>query len=172
MQVDTWISLADAAQRSGAVLLLLALANGLPIAAKRVLGTRLARPVDGGFVLRDGQPLFGQAKTWRGLLASVAGTALLAPLLGLPWQAGAAAGAAAMAGDLCSSFVKRRRGLAPSSSVPWLDQLPESVLPVLAVREHARLGWIEALLVVAAFVLLAPPLSRLLFLLRLRDRPY
>src|SRR5262245_45390103 len=38
----------------------------------------------------------------------------------------------AMTGDLISSFVKRRMGLAPSDRVTGVDQIPESVLPLLA----------------------------------------
>jgi len=44
---------------------------GFPILFARPLGARFARPVDGGIVLRDGHPLLGRSKTWRGLAAAV-----------------------------------------------------------------------------------------------------
>ena len=53
------------------VLILIALANGAPVFAKKVLGPLWAWPVDGGRVLRDGQPLFGHSKTIRGIVLAV-----------------------------------------------------------------------------------------------------
>jgi hypothetical protein len=46
------------------------------------------------------------------------------------------------------------------------------VLPVVVLNRMAGLGALEGIAVVAVFVLLAPPVSRLLFRLRLRDRPW
>ena len=45
------------------LMVLLGLANGTPVIAKKILGTILARPLDGGMNLADGQPLFGDSKT-------------------------------------------------------------------------------------------------------------
>jgi CDP-2,3-bis-(O-geranylgeranyl)-sn-glycerol synthase len=81
-------------------------------------------------------------------------------------------GAFAMLGDLVSSFAKRRLGRATSSQALGLDQIPESLFPLLAV--HQRLGlqaWDIALLV-GAFLVLELWLSRLLFRLGLREQPY
>src|ERR1700756_2042826 len=88
-------------------LILIGAANGAPVLFARLLGTRFARPIDGGIVLRDGYPLFGRSKTWRGLVASCILASFAAVLIDLPWQAGALTGASAMAGDCLSSFVKR-----------------------------------------------------------------
>ena len=44
---------------------------------KSVFGTRLNLPVDLGYRLPDGHPLFGRAKTWRGVIGAVAATAVL-----------------------------------------------------------------------------------------------
>jgi hypothetical protein len=41
------------------LLVLLALANGAPLIAKRLFGSALAFPLDNGITLEDGQPLFG-----------------------------------------------------------------------------------------------------------------
>ena len=38
------------------LLILLAVANGTPVIAKRILGDRLARPLDGGALFFDGKP--------------------------------------------------------------------------------------------------------------------
>ena len=53
-----------------------------------------------------------------------------------------------------------------------LDQVPEALLPLLLFRARLGLGATEVAVLVAAFVLLEVVLSRLLFRLRIRDRPY
>ena len=105
-------------------LILIGTANGAPVLFARLLGTRFARPIDGGVVLRDGHPLLGRSKTWRGLAAAVVLAGCAAVIIGLRWQAGAITGASAMAGDCLSSFVKRRMGLEASSMSLGLDQVP------------------------------------------------
>ncbi len=120
------------------LVLLIVVANGAPVLAKRALGTRLDRPLDGGTVLADGRPPFGPTKTIRGVALSLLATPLAAELLGLPWKVGALVAGAAIAGDLFSSFMKRRLGLPPSSMAIGLDQIPESLLPLLASRVVLR----------------------------------
>ena len=121
-------------------LILISAANGAPVLFARLLGTRFARPIDGGIVLRDGHPLLGRSKTWRGLAAAVVLAACAAVLIDLPWQAGALAGASAMAGDCLSSFVKRRLALEASSMSLGLDQVPESLFPAVACSAYLPLG--------------------------------
>ena len=86
------------------LLILLSLANGSPVIAKRIFGETCAMPVDGNAQLADGRPLFGPSKTIRGVVGSLLVTAMGAPLLGLPIWIGLLVAAAAMAGDLLSSF--------------------------------------------------------------------
>jgi len=147
-------------------------ANGAPIVAKRALRRRLARPLDNGTRFIDGRPLFGRSKTLRGLLSALALTTACAPLLGFPWQVGALVAAAAMAGDLLSSFVKRRLGLPESSRAPGLDQIPESLFPLLASRRLLDLSAIDILLGVAIFFVGEVFLSKVFYRLGLRERPY
>ncbi len=77
-----------------------------------------------------------------------------------------------MAGDLFSSFVKRRLGLEPHAQAFGLDQVPEALVPLLLVRDRLGLGWLEIAALLTAFVALQVLLSRLLFMLGARDRPY
>ena len=119
------------------LLILLTLANGGPVIAKLVLASHLATPLDGNLVLADGRPLFGPSKTARGVMVAVLVTTACAPLIGLEFKIGAMVGTTAMAGDLFSSFLKRRLGLVPSSRATGLDQIPESLLPVPA-RKRCR----------------------------------
>ena len=153
-------------------LMLLALANGAPVLAKRLFAQRWAWPVDGGLALRDGRRLLGKSKTWRGVLFGCAVPALVAPLLDLPWTVGALFGASAMAGDLLSSFIKRRVGVAPSGRAPALDQLPEALLPLVVCREALGLDVGGVLLGAALFWGGNAGLSPLLYRLGVRDRPY
>jgi CDP-2,3-bis-(O-geranylgeranyl)-sn-glycerol synthase len=154
------------------LLVLLTLANGTPIVAKKILGSRFSFPVDAGTSLRDRRPLFGPSKTIRGIVVSILVTTAAAPLLGLDFSVGATAAAAAMAGDLISSFAKRRLNFAPSSQALGLDQIPESLLPMLACRNALSLTAADIVLGVAIFFIGELILSRFLYWLRLRDRPY
>jgi len=154
------------------VLLLLIIANGAPILARRVLKHRFYRPVDGGVCLADGQPLFGPSKTWRGLWSSLSLTALMALLLGLPLWLGAGFAALTMAGDLLTSFIKRRLGMQASSMALGFDYVLESLLPVVALAATLGLSLLDIVVVIALFMVLALQLSRLLFWLGIRKRPY
>ncbi len=154
------------------MLVLLVIANGAPILGKKILGASFGHRLDGGAKFRDGRPLFGPTKTIRGVALSITATALTAIVLGYHWTDGALISALSMLGDLISSFVKRRLGLPPSSMAPGLDQIPESLLPSLAFKARLGLTAWEIAGVVFAFILLELLLSRLLFGLHLRDRPY
>jgi hypothetical protein len=153
-------------------LILLTLANGAPVVAKKVFGRRLALPLDGGLRFLDGRPLFGPSKTVRGIAVAVLAAAAGAPLMGLDPGVGALVAAAAMAGDLCSSFVKRRLAYVSSSRAVGLDQLPESLLPLLLCREALSLAPADIALAAAVFFIGEIVLSRLLYRVHLRDEPY
>ncbi|MBL8527070.1 MAG: CDP-archaeol synthase [Burkholderiales bacterium] len=154
------------------VMVLLGIANGAPIIATRLLGARFAAPLDGGLRLGDGAPLFGDSKTIRGVVASLGCTALAAPLLGFDWVTGAGFAAASLAGDLLSSFLKRRWKLEPHAEAFGVDQIPEALLPLVVFKSQLGLTLLEIVVLLAAFVTLASLLSQLLFRLNIRDRPY
>jgi CDP-2,3-bis-(O-geranylgeranyl)-sn-glycerol synthase len=107
-------------------------ANGAPV----LFGGGKGK-VDSGMVLSDRRRLFGEGKTYRGivaalffgtlagaLLAEVAGSLFLP---GLPltdkFLAGFLLSAGAMAGDLAGSFLKRRAGYGDGKPLEGLDQL-------------------------------------------------
>ena len=154
------------------LLLLMTLANGTPILAKKIFGPRFARPLDTGIIFFDGRPLFGASKTIRGILASILVTTTSAPLIGLNLTIGAIVSGAAMAGDLLSSFVKRRLNLSPSSQALKLDHVPESLFPMLACRDALSLTIADIAIGVGIFFIGGLILSRLLFRAHLRDEPY
>ena len=154
------------------LLVLLTVANGIPVIAKNILHKRFSQPVDGSLGFADGRPLFGSSKTTRGIVLSVLVTSACAPLLGVQWKIGALVGAVAMAGDLFSSFLKRRLHLSPGSRATGLDHVPESLFPLLACRKLLSLTAVDITVTVAIFFIGAVLVSRLLYKLRLRDRPY
>ncbi|MDX1697380.1 MAG: CDP-archaeol synthase [Thiohalobacterales bacterium] len=149
--------------------LLLIVANGTPAVLGILLRRRLAWPLDGGLKLPDGQRLLGPSKTVRGVLGSIALTALVAPAFGLDRASGALFALLAMAGDLVSSFTKRRLGYPSGSEHPLLDQLPETCLPLLLLQPVTGAGLAEMAVAIAAFTVVNLALTRLY--LRLRRTP-
>jgi putative membrane protein len=143
------------------LLLLLVAANAVPALLGRVAGARWAAPVDAGRRWRDGTRLLGDHKTWRGVGSSIIACALVAAAIGLSPLAGAAFGAAAMLGDLLSAFAKRRLGLAPGREALLLDQLPETLLPLLLLWSPLQLTPAQLAAVVPVFTVAALVAARL-----------
>ena len=154
------------------LLVLLVVANGTAVIAKKLLGAAFALPLDGGALFVDGRPIFGPSKTIRGIVLSLLVTCICAALMGLGWQVGILVATFAMAGDLFSSFLKRRLHLPSSSMAIGLDHIPESLFPLLASKWLLPLDALEIMAGVTIFVVGALILSPLLFKLNLRDEPY
>lgn len=154
------------------LLVLIAVANATPLFLKKAMGNALAWPLDGGATFADGRRLLGASKTIRGIVASLLATPALSLLMGLGWELGALVAVFAMAGDLLSSFMKRRIGLPPSSQAIGLDQIPESLLPFIAARALVPITIIDMIAGTAIFFVGVIVLSRILYRLRLRDEPY
>jgi CDP-2,3-bis-(O-geranylgeranyl)-sn-glycerol synthase len=149
----------------------LALANGTPVMAKKFSAVTSRIPSTAASAFLDGRPLFGHSKTVRGVVLAVLVTSAAAPLVGFGWRIGALIGSLAMAGDLFSSFVKRRLDLPPSSRASGLDQVPESLFPLLACRNLLALTIADIGACVVLFFIGEVVLSRVLYALHLRDRP-
>lgn len=139
---------------------------------KKLLGTILAFPLDGGITLSDGQRLFGRSKTIRGVGLSIVATTLGAPLIGLDWTIGLLVSAMAMFGDLLSSFTKRRLKLPPGSMALGLDQIPESLLPAIACRWILPITVLDIVAVTVLFFAGELAASRALYTFHIRDKPY
>lgn len=154
------------------LLALVLVANGTPLLATKVFGSIFDRPLDGGITLPDGRRLFGRSKTIRGALLSLLATTLIAPWLGLSWTSGLLVAALAMAGDLASSFIKRRLGFGSGSMALGLDQIPEAFLPAAGCRFLLPITLLDILLVTALFFALELAASRALYALNIRETPY
>lgn len=154
------------------VLLLIIIANGAPIIARHIFRSHFDDPLDLGLKFFDKRPLFGPSKTMRGVFVAVMATPIAAHFMDINWFTGFVIGLYAMFGDLFSSFIKRRKGFEPSEMALGLDQVPESLLPLLAVRAHFGFSLIEILAMVGVFAVVELILSRILFYMHVRLRPY
>jgi CDP-2,3-bis-(O-geranylgeranyl)-sn-glycerol synthase len=153
-------------------LLLLLVANGAPILARRIFDQRFNQPIDGGIIFFDGKPILGPKKTYRGLIASIIMTSLAAVILNLPAWTGTLVALFSMLGDLLSSFTKRRLGFYSSDKSLGIDQIPESLLPLWLLHDELGLNALDVLVIVVTFFFLGLFLSRILFYLNIRDRPH
>ena len=142
------------------ILFFLLWVNGLPPLVCILVSDRYNQPIDGGRLWFDGKPVFGPHKTIRGLLASLLGGTALFPLLGVVWWCATLAALLAMAGDLLSSFIKRRRTLPSGEDVIVLDQFFESLFPTLFLSFFISLTWIQVATVLACFIFIAYWCSR------------
>ncbi len=154
------------------LLLLVIVANGSPIILRDVLQSHLAMPVDFGRHFFDGYRWLGDSKTWRGIFGAIIVTVLAAMLLGLPAVTGALVALLAMAGDLLASFIKRRLRLPPSSMAPLLDQIPETLLPAVFLAKQFELNAAAIVILLVLFIVFELSISRLLYRLGIRKRPY
>ncbi|MFQ6012796.1 MAG: CDP-2,3-bis-(O-geranylgeranyl)-sn-glycerol synthase [Thermoplasmata archaeon] len=149
------------------------------------------RPVDFGVVLRDKRRLFGDGKTWRGLLGGglvgvALGTLMWAsalPFPGTPFSYGpfpvslgiiTALSFGALLGDLLGSFLKRRWGVPQGQKAPILDQY-DFVIGAFLITGLAFPAWVAmhylvgpAALGMALIIIVTPPLHRAINLLGYR----
>jgi CDP-2,3-bis-(O-geranylgeranyl)-sn-glycerol synthase len=140
-------------------------------------------PIDFGRNLSDGQRLFGDGKTWRGLIGGTVSGAILGLLLSLPFQilapssswwfgspeiafaASAVLALGALLGDLVGAFVKRRMHLPRGAKAFGLDQydfvvgglLVSLLIPSWSVP---RFFSGDALLGLLAIIVITPALHR------------
>jgi CDP-2,3-bis-(O-geranylgeranyl)-sn-glycerol synthase len=99
----------------------------------------LARPIDAGARFR-GRRLFGDNKTYRGLVAVAIGTGLGYLVFGrFPFGFGLLVGAAAMAAELPNSFLKRQLDVAPGGQATGLAGAVFHVLDQVDVTAGAWL---------------------------------
>src|SRR5690606_8901396 len=83
-------------------LALLIAANAAPVVLSKLMRERTGTPLDFGCVLPDGERLFGDHKTWRGLFFGIVASTLVSGVLGLAAWIGAGFAAASLIGDALS----------------------------------------------------------------------
>ena len=109
------------------------IANGAPVVAAKLLSKLGLRrhPIDFGKNFLDGKRIFGDSKSWEGLVSGVMGgvltgfiqSSLTNNLIVKGILTGFVLGLGAMMGDLIGAFIKRRLGLRPGEPLPLVDQL-------------------------------------------------
>lgn len=158
----------------------------------------LARPIDGGRSWR-GVRLFGDNKTWRGLLAAGLGVGASQALVFLLWgdtsvfQAvfvlkyglfswfifGFVVGFMAMVGELPNSFLKRRLGIAPGTGAGGryaalfylLDQIDLLLFAMPIWAWAGALTWPRTIMVVMLVTVVHQALSSIGYRLGMRKTP-
>jgi len=136
------------------LLVLIIVANLAPVIGQTMLRNRFAYPLDLGLRFLDGRPLLGSSKTWRGYLFTIPITILCAWAEGLDMATGLVFSLSALVGDSLTSFIKRRLGLVSGAQAPGLDQVLESLLPLLVVQHRFDLVLSGILGVVMTFIIL------------------
>ena len=154
------------------ILLLIIIANGAPIIARNIFRSHFDEPLDMGLKFFDNRPVFGPSKTIRGIFVAVMVTPIAAHYMDINWFTGFLIGLYAMFGDLFASFLKRRKGYEPSEMALGLDQVPESLFPLIAVKAHFELTTLEILAIVLVFAVVELIISRILFFMHIRLKPY
>jgi CDP-2,3-bis-(O-geranylgeranyl)-sn-glycerol synthase len=137
------------------IVLLLAVANSVPVLLSTLFGGRWAAPIDGGLAWRDGRPLLGSHKTWRGLLGGTFASAALGATLSIEPVTAGVVGLLGLVGDLVSSFIKRRAGFHSGQDWPLLDQIPETLFPLVLLYKPLALDLASLGATFGVFVLLA-----------------
>ena len=154
------------------LLLLIIIANGAPIITRQLLKGSFSYAVDLGQKLADNNRIFGSSKTWRGIFSSLLITPVAAALIGCSIETGLLVAVYAIFGDLLSSFIKRRLSMEPSSMAPLLDQVPESFIPALMMRQTFNLDILSVIWLVLIFITIELLLSHILYKWGIRKRPY
>jgi CDP-2,3-bis-(O-geranylgeranyl)-sn-glycerol synthase len=96
--------------------------------------------------------LFGNHKTWRGLVIGIIGAGIIALLQIRPLWYGLVLGTGNFTGDLCGAFIKRRLGIPPGGKNLLIDALPS---PTIAVLFAWAAGFYTLSVIQTIFILLA-----------------
>ncbi|MBQ3570190.1 MAG: CDP-2,3-bis-(O-geranylgeranyl)-sn-glycerol synthase [Methanocorpusculum sp.] len=157
-------------------------------------------PIDFGKCAKDGRRLFGDGKTWRGLIGGIiigiifgAAQMFLAAYFHwdfLPqhtWVTVISLATGALLGDLIKSYFKRRLGKDRGAKWPLADMydmvIGSLLLMVIALAVTGGMSWFAqfgdvffGILVLAAILIISPVLHRganiIGYMLGLKDRPW
>lgn len=154
------------------VILLILIANATPVLVSYFFDHEKSLSIDFGYKLNDQQYLFGESKTWRGLISSITMTGLISLYLNSNIWPGITIALLAMSGDLISSFIKRRLHKPASTKVTFLDQVPESLLPAFGAIYYYPLGLIHIIVISLSFTIIDILVSKILYQFGIRKKPY
>ena len=146
-------------------------ANAVPV----VFGG--GQPLDMGKTFKDGRPIFGSHKTFRGFFAGLIVGTLVGigesfvfnnynPLLGFMLSLGA------LVGDLAGAFVKRRLGFAPGAFLPIVDEVNFVLCALLFSLPVAPPTPIKALVILVVTIPIHLLTNLLAYLARVKKKPW
>ncbi len=155
-----------------------------PLANKIPFLKNWKTPLDFGFKW-GGQSLFGNNKTWRGLVTGTAAGAIVAGLqyslisdhyngfttVAISMILGAIMGVGALVGDAGESFFKRRAGVKPGDSWFPFDQTDYIIGGLIAIYPFVKPGLAVILWIFAIYFGLHLVVSYIGFRLGFKDKP-
>lgn len=153
------------------IIVFLLLVNGIPPLIALLTNDRFNYRVDGGKSWFDGHPLFGSNKTVRGLITAICGGTLAFPLIGQAWWIAGITAFLAMTGDLLSSFIKRRFIVPSGKDLPIIDQLFESLFPLIFLNYFIDINLLQNIAVLVIFITFAYSSSKLWHYITQRPLP-
>ncbi len=134
------------------ILVILIVANAAPILSAGFFSKWRCRPLDNGRRLADGNPMLGESKTLCGLFSGIGAAGILSFLIGLPLGMGLLIAGVSLLGDLLTSFIKRRLGIAEGETIHLLDHLLEGALPLLLCKGLFSISWSLILVLLMIFL--------------------
>ncbi len=161
------------------------LANMMPVIFDRLEILKIfKKPIDGGLRLGSDR-VFGENKTWRGIIAGIAGGVIAAfiqyclfagnifsNLAIIDYSGfivlGLLGGLGAILGDLLKSFFKRRFGIKSGRSWPVFDQIDYIVGFFLFIYIIARPSWEIIVAAIVLSLVLHPIVNIVAYLLKIK----
>lgn len=134
------------------ILVILIVANAAPLLSAEFCPKGRRRPLDNGRKLADGNPMLGENKTLWGLLSGIGAGGILSLIFGLPLVIGFLIPGVSLLGDLLTSFIKRRFGLAEGETAYLLDHLLEGALPLLLCKGLFSISWSLSFTILMLFI--------------------
>jgi CDP-2,3-bis-(O-geranylgeranyl)-sn-glycerol synthase len=166
------------------------IANMAPVFAAKIFGKKFGQPLDCGKTFR-GKRIFGDHKTWRGM---VSGTLIAILIVWLQAEAqkkgivadisvisysavsvvglGLALGLGALAGDAIKSFFKRQLNIAPGKTWPVFDQLDFVVGGLLAASLLIKISIVMLIVIVIVSPALHILVNRIGYWLKMKETPW
>lgn len=160
-------------------------ANFAPVFANKIpILNKWHTPLDFGKTYR-GKPIFGENKTWRGLISGIVVGMFIAALQYNIWippelagkslafylTLGGLLGFGALAGDALESFAKRQASITPGKSWFPFDQIDYVIGGILASLLIVRLPLVIYVWILVLYFVLHLLFAYIAFLLKLKDKP-
>ncbi len=127
-------------------------------------------PVDFGTMWK-GKRIFGDHKTWRGIVVGILVGGIIAVLQERPMMHGVALAGGNFLGDLMGAFIKRRSNIPPGGKSIFIDSLPSPLLTLIAalVGGFLTLSFTQAIFVVTSIIPLHLLANKLWHTLKLKS---